>query len=78
MYLRHCVLAAQSCGGVAYDSFMDQTFLADRKTTIREVRNTPALPCVACTHVVLIQYLADNPSIMLEQPPPELVGRYSG
>lgn len=38
VYLRHCVLAAKACGEVAYASFLDQTYLADRKTTIREVR----------------------------------------
>ncbi|KAK9084287.1 hypothetical protein Scep_030758 [Stephania cephalantha] len=36
VYLRHCVLAAKNLGSVAYDNFLDHTFLADRKTTIRE------------------------------------------
>ncbi|KAI5650862.1 hypothetical protein M9H77_36867 [Catharanthus roseus] len=36
VYLRHCVLAAKNLGDVAYDNFLDHTFLADRKTTIRE------------------------------------------
>ncbi len=47
MYLRHCVLAAWSCdsdekwskhgvGGLCYSSFLDETYLVDRKTTIRE------------------------------------------
>jgi len=34
-YLRHCTLAAESMGQECYDSFLDETFLVDRKTTIR-------------------------------------------
>jgi hypothetical protein len=36
VYLRHCVLAAGKQGPDVLDSFLDGTFLADRKTTIRE------------------------------------------
>ncbi|XP_019067119.1 uncharacterized protein [Solanum lycopersicum] len=36
VYLRHCVLAAQNLGNLAYDNFLDHTFLGDRRTTIRE------------------------------------------
>lgn len=36
VYLRHCVLAAKNLGEVAYNNFLDHTFLADRKTTIRD------------------------------------------
>ncbi|KAL2530611.1 hypothetical protein Fot_23212 [Forsythia ovata] len=36
VYLRHCVLAAKNLGDLAYDNFLDHTFLGDRKTTIRE------------------------------------------
>ena len=43
VYLRHCVLASWNCGGecngeggVCYNSFLDDTYLVDRKTTIRE------------------------------------------
>ncbi|RUO95734.1 LOW QUALITY PROTEIN: hypothetical protein BC936DRAFT_143340 [Jimgerdemannia flammicorona] len=36
VYLRHCVLASQSFGEDAYASFLDNTYLADRRTTIRE------------------------------------------
>ena len=48
VYLRHCVLAswnsdsggcswtADGVGGICYNSFLDETFLVDRKTTIRE------------------------------------------
>jgi len=35
-YLRHCVLAATKMGGVCLDSFLDETYLVDRKTTVRE------------------------------------------
>ncbi|CAL2226877.1 unnamed protein product [Prunus armeniaca] len=35
-YLRHCVLAAKNLSEVAYNNFLDHTFLGDRKTTIRE------------------------------------------
>lgn len=36
VYLRHCVLAAKSLGDEAYNNFLDHTFIADRKTTIRK------------------------------------------
>lgn len=36
VYLRHCVLAAAKAGKEASDSFLDASFLADRKTSIRE------------------------------------------
>lgn len=36
VYLRHCVLAAKNLGDKAYNNFLDHTYLADRKTTIRE------------------------------------------
>lgn len=35
VYLRHCYLAAKSMGEVCFDSFLDETFLVDRKTTVR-------------------------------------------
>lgn len=35
-YLRHCVLAAKNLGEDALNSFLDHTYLGDRKTTIRE------------------------------------------
>ncbi|XP_059286061.1 uncharacterized protein LOC132039583 [Lycium ferocissimum] len=40
VYLRHCVLAAQNLGDLAYDNFLDHTFLGDRRTTIREYFST--------------------------------------
>uniref|UniRef100_A0A7N0URP9 Uncharacterized protein n=1 Tax=Kalanchoe fedtschenkoi TaxID=63787 RepID=A0A7N0URP9_KALFE len=36
VYLRHCVLAAKNLGEEAYNNFLDHTFLADRRTSIRE------------------------------------------
>jgi hypothetical protein len=36
IYLRHCVLASRSLGQECYDSFLDDTYLVDRRTTIRE------------------------------------------
>ncbi|CAJ2653959.1 unnamed protein product [Trifolium pratense] len=36
VYLRHCVLAAKNLGDEAYNNFLDHTFVADRKTTIRQ------------------------------------------
>jgi len=34
-YLRHCILASKNLSPEAHASFMDHTYLADRKTTIR-------------------------------------------
>lgn len=39
VYLRHCYLAAQSMGQECFDSFLDETFMVDRTTTIREYIN---------------------------------------
>ncbi|XP_031742775.1 uncharacterized protein LOC101211120 isoform X2 [Cucumis sativus] len=36
VYLRHCVLAAKNLGEIAYNNFLDHTFLGDRRTTVRE------------------------------------------
>ncbi|XVE82199.1 hypothetical protein DITRI_Ditri15bG0128300 [Diplodiscus trichospermus] len=35
VYLRHCVLAAKNLGDIAYNNFLDHSFLGDRTTTIR-------------------------------------------
>jgi hypothetical protein len=34
-YFTHCYLAAQSLGTHVFDSFLDETYLVDRKTTVR-------------------------------------------
>jgi len=52
VYLRHCVLASYNCesedtdtwsigctGGVCYNSFLDETYLVDRETSIRDYLN---------------------------------------
>ena len=36
IYLRHCLFAVQKAGGVAYSSFLEDTYLVDRKTTLEE------------------------------------------
>ena len=36
IYLRHCVLAAKSFGQVCFNSFLDETYLVDRTTPLRE------------------------------------------
>lgn len=36
VYLRHCYLAAKSMGNECFDSFLDETFLVDRETRLRE------------------------------------------
>jgi len=36
VYLRHCYLAAGNNGDECLNSFLDETFLVDRKTTIRQ------------------------------------------
>lgn len=39
IYLRHCLLAVEKAGGAAYESFLEETYLADRKTTLKEYMN---------------------------------------
>jgi hypothetical protein len=36
VYLRHCYLAAQSMGDICLNSFLDESYLVDRTTTIRQ------------------------------------------
>jgi len=36
IYLRHCLLATKLLGNKCFDSFLDETFLVDRQSTIRE------------------------------------------
>ncbi|PWA81362.1 butirosin biosynthesis, BtrG-like protein [Artemisia annua] len=40
VYCRHCVLAAKNLGNEVYDNFLDHTYIADRKTTLREYLST--------------------------------------
>jgi len=39
IYLRHCILAATKQGDLVLNNFLDHTYIADRKTTIREYIN---------------------------------------
>jgi len=42
VYCRHCVLASQKLSAAAHDSFLDATFLADRRTPLRQyLRDNP-------------------------------------
>eukprot|EP00951_Prasinocladus_malaysianus_P015769 scaffold121618_cov36-Prasinocladus_malaysianus.AAC.1 len=36
VYLRHCILSAEKAGPAALNSFLDETFLCDRKTPLRK------------------------------------------
>ena len=36
IYLRHCILSLKPIGGPPYDSFLHETYLADRETTLAE------------------------------------------
>jgi len=36
VYLRHCILAAEAMGADCFRSFLDETVLVDRKTTVRK------------------------------------------
>jgi hypothetical protein len=36
VYLRHCYLSAKGMGEVCFNSFLDDTYLVDRQTTIRQ------------------------------------------
>ena len=43
-YLRHCVLASMKMGEECYNSFLDETYLVDRKTTIRSyLKDNPSV-----------------------------------
>ena len=46
-YLRHCMLAAEKLGAACRDSFLDDTFLIDRTSTVRE--HLAANPAVLTT-----------------------------
>lgn len=39
VYTRHCVLASEGIGGACQDSFLDDTYLVDRRTTLRDYLN---------------------------------------
>ena len=57
VYLRHCVLAAQKLGDQAYQSFLDETFLIDRQTTVRQyLASRPDILDMTPPPQVAIQY----------------------
>ena len=64
VYLRHCLLASRrdDVCQEARDSFLDETFLADRVTTLRDY----------------IEKDEKGNRVMEMRPPKELQGRYSG
>jgi hypothetical protein len=57
IYLRHCTLAAQKMGEECYNSFLDETFLVDRKTTIRSyLKDNPHVMTTPPPHDLEIRY----------------------
>ena len=65
VYLRHCYLAAKSMGPLCLKSFLDETFLCDRTTTIRQY---------------LEKNQNENYNLIIQNtiPPPGFEERYSG
>jgi hypothetical protein len=65
VYLRHCYLAAKSMGPICLNSFLDETFLCDRTTTIRQY---------------LEKNQNENYKLIIQNtiPPPGFEERYSG
>jgi len=62
VYLRHVCLAAEAAGSDAYGSFLDDTYLADRVTSLRRYLADP-------------NTFAE---VMSARPPPDLADRFSG
>ena len=62
VYLRHCLLAMRKVGGVAEQSFLHDTLLADRVTTLAEYLQRPEV----------------SERVMSCQPPRDLISRFSG
>lgn len=48
VYLRHCLLATQKAGGIAYQSFLEDTYLADRTTTLAAYLEENGEEVMAC------------------------------
>jgi hypothetical protein len=63
-YLRHCLLSSRRAGipVAVRESFLDNTYLVDRKTTLRDYLNRPGVE----------EY------VMSSLPPPNLEARYGG
>lgn len=62
IYLRHCLLAMQKAGGAAEHSFLHETFLADRRTTLAQYLKRDGV----------------RRRVMDSRPPQELLVRFSG
>mmetsp|Transcript_15111 Transcript_15111/g.25579 ORF Transcript_15111/g.25579 Transcript_15111/m.25579 type:complete len:275 (+) Transcript_15111:509-1333(+) len=81
-YLRHCVLAAQGLGEHVHEDFLDNTFLCDRKTTVRaHLAQDPSIldNTFLCDRKTTVRaHLAQDPSILDELPPEALKERYCG
>jgi hypothetical protein len=63
-YLRHCLLSSRRAGipAAVRESFLDNTYLVDRKTTLREYLSRPGV----------------EEKVMSSLPPPNLETRYGG
>ena len=62
IYLRHCLLAVKKAGPIAEKSFLEETFLADRVTTVAEY----------------LARDGNEARIMRARPPQELMKRFNG
>ena len=62
VYLRHCLLAVEKAGPIAIQSFVKETYLADRKTTVAEYLDMDN----------------NRERVMSARPPDHLTKRFSG
>lgn len=62
VYLRHCLLAVEKAGPIAIQSFINETYLADRKTTVAEYLDMDN----------------NRERVMAARPPDHLTKRFSG
>ena len=62
VYLRHCLLAVEKAGPIAIQSFINETYLADRKTTVAEYLDIDN----------------NKERVMSARPPDHLMKRFSG
>ena len=62
VYLRHCLLAVEKAGPIAMHSFINETYLADRNTTVAEYLNEDN----------------NRERVMAARPPDHLLQRFNG